>query len=89
MASAEGNGFLCHQCAKASGVDPFKKPKAKPAAKKRETRHIVNFEEKHFPTLVSVCIQVRTCEIKVDVSTHPTPSRSSVNTSMMLKRLEA
>lgn len=59
MAAHSGDGFLCHQCAKASGTDPFKKP-AKPAApRKREKRTIVNFEERNFPTLVSMCVQVR------------------------------
>jgi DNA repair protein RAD7 len=57
MASADGTGFLCHPCAKESGNDPFKKPKAKPV-RKRETRQIVNFEEKHFPSLVSICINI-------------------------------
>jgi DNA repair protein RAD7 len=52
-------GYLCHQCAKASGADPFKKPaaskKRKPAAEKRE---VINFEERRFPTLAALCIEV-------------------------------
>ena len=52
-------GYLCHQCAKASGADPFKKPaaakKRKPAAEKRE---VISFEERRFPTLASLCIEV-------------------------------
>lgn len=52
-------GYLCHQCAKASGADPFKKPaapqKRKPATEKRE---VINFEERRFPTLASLCIEV-------------------------------
>ncbi|THH08605.1 hypothetical protein EW146_g8939 [Bondarzewia mesenterica] len=52
-------GFLCHSCAKASGADPFKKPAA---TRKRKTatdkRVVINFEEKRFPTLVFLCIQV-------------------------------
>lgn len=59
MASNNGAGFLCHQCAKASGSDPFKKPAA---PKKRKApadkRSVTNFEEKRFPTLVTLCIQV-------------------------------
>ncbi|EMD34253.1 hypothetical protein CERSUDRAFT_140620 [Gelatoporia subvermispora B] len=52
-------GYLCHLCAKASGADPFKKPaapkKRKPAG---ERRNIVSFEERRFPTLASMCIDV-------------------------------
>lgn len=52
-------GYLCHQCAKLSGADPFKKPavskKRKPAAEKRE---VISFEERRFPTLASLCIEV-------------------------------
>ena len=59
MAADPGPGFLCHTCAKASGLDPHKK---KPQLRKRkapaEKRTVVNFEEKRFPTLVSLCIQV-------------------------------
>ncbi|KAJ6629505.1 hypothetical protein B0H10DRAFT_2428441 [Mycena sp. CBHHK59/15] len=59
MAASAGTGFLCHPCAKASGTDPFKKPAA---PRKRKTpadkRTIVNFEERSFPTLVSICIDV-------------------------------
>ncbi|KAF9460918.1 hypothetical protein BDZ94DRAFT_1265054, partial [Collybia nuda] len=64
MAANPGPGFLCHQCAKASGADPFKKPaapkKRKAAADKRT---IVNFEEKRFPALVTICIQLITKHI--------------------------
>ncbi|KAF8437648.1 hypothetical protein L210DRAFT_3482673 [Boletus edulis BED1] len=52
-------GYLCHQCAKASGTDPFKKPAAskrrKPAAEKRE---VIKFEERRLPTLASLCIEL-------------------------------
>ncbi|OCH84255.1 RNI-like protein [Obba rivulosa] len=52
-------GYLCHMCAKASGADPFKKPavprKRKPATDKRS---VVSFEERRFPSLASMCIQV-------------------------------
>ncbi|KAI9570701.1 RNI-like protein [Boletus coccyginus] len=52
-------GYLCHQCAKASGADPFKKPaaskKRKPASEKRE---VINFEQRRFPTLACLCIEL-------------------------------
>lgn len=59
MASGSGGGFLCHNCAKAGGNDPFKKP-AVPKKRKApaDKRTVTNFEEKRFPTLVSLCIQV-------------------------------
>ncbi|KDR82125.1 hypothetical protein GALMADRAFT_58846 [Galerina marginata CBS 339.88] len=64
MAANSGNGFLCHQCAKLGGNDPFKKPAV---LKKRKApadkRNITNFEEKRFPTLVSLCIQLITKHI--------------------------
>jgi DNA repair protein RAD7 len=59
MASGTGPGFLCHQCAKASGADPFKKPTA-PRKRKAPTekRNVTHYEELRIPTLVSLCIQV-------------------------------
>ncbi|KAK0468416.1 RNI-like protein [Desarmillaria tabescens] len=58
MAADSGSGYLCHACAKSSGNDPFKKPtvprKRKPAAAKR----VVNYEERLFPSLASLCIQI-------------------------------
>ncbi|KAI0782091.1 RNI-like protein [Abortiporus biennis] len=52
-------GFLCHPCAKSSGPDPFKKPVA---PRKRRTatekRTVVNFEERRFPSLASMCISI-------------------------------
>ena len=60
MASSTGDGFLCHKCAKAGGNDPFKKPtvprKRKVASEKRV---VTTFQERRFPTLVSLCVQVR------------------------------
>ena len=52
-------GFLCHVCAKASGADPFKKPAA-PRKRKApaDKRNVVNFEERRFPSLATLCIQV-------------------------------
>ncbi|KAK7005945.1 Dna dependent atpase, partial [Favolaschia claudopus] len=59
MASSSGPGFLCHPCAKAGGSDPFKKPAA-PRKRKTpaEKRTLVHIEERSFPTLVSMCIDV-------------------------------
>ncbi|KIK73252.1 hypothetical protein PAXRUDRAFT_607462 [Paxillus rubicundulus Ve08.2h10] len=52
-------GYLCHQCAKASGIDPFKKPavprKRKTATEKRE---LISYEERRFPSLASLCIEL-------------------------------
>lgn len=52
-------GWLCHMCAKASGNDPFKKPAA-PRKRKApaDKRVVVNFEERKFPSLASVCIEL-------------------------------
>ncbi|KAJ7497783.1 RNI-like protein [Mycena latifolia] len=59
MAANPGPGFLCHPCAKASGTDPFKKPAA-PRKRKTpaEKRNLVHIEERSFPSLVSICIDV-------------------------------
>ncbi|KAG6902070.1 hypothetical protein C0995_004768 [Termitomyces sp. Mi166 len=64
MPAVPGPGFLCHKCAKESGNDPFKKPTA-PKRKKipADKRTVVNFEEKRFPTLASLCIQLITKHI--------------------------
>ncbi|KAF9447166.1 RNI-like protein [Macrolepiota fuliginosa MF-IS2] len=55
MAAIPGPGWLCHPCAKATGNDPFKKPQA---AKKNKTdkRTVTSFEERRFPSLVSLCL---------------------------------
>ncbi|TFY57892.1 hypothetical protein EVJ58_g6746 [Rhodofomes roseus] len=52
-------GWLCHPCAKSGGSDPFKKPAA-PRKRKAPTdkRVVVYFEEKKFPSLVSLCIDL-------------------------------
>ncbi|KAF9244250.1 RNI-like protein [Melanogaster broomeanus] len=59
MAANPPPGYLCHQCAKASGTDPFKKPaaprKRKTAAEKRE---VISYEDRRFPTLASLCIEL-------------------------------
>ncbi|KZT03383.1 RNI-like protein [Laetiporus sulphureus 93-53] len=52
-------GWLCHPCTKASGADPFKKP-AVPRKRKvpADKRVVVSFEERRFPSLASMCIQL-------------------------------
>jgi len=59
MAANPPPGFLCHACAKAGGVDPFKKPAA-PRKRKTATekRNVVHFEERKLPSLSNLCIQV-------------------------------
>ncbi|EPQ50665.1 RNI-like protein [Gloeophyllum trabeum ATCC 11539] len=59
MAARPGPGWLCHQCAKASGADPFKKP-AVPRKRKAvaEKRNVVSFEERTLPSLASLCIKI-------------------------------
>ena len=53
-------GWLCHDCAKASGMDPFKKPAAPRKRMPQEAkRKIAAIEEKPLPTLASLCIEVR------------------------------
>ncbi|THH34122.1 hypothetical protein EUX98_g168 [Antrodiella citrinella] len=57
-------GFLCHVCAKASGADPFKKPSL-PKRRKApaDKRNVVHFEERRFPSLAHLCIQLVTKHI--------------------------
>ncbi|EJD48337.1 RNI-like protein [Auricularia subglabra TFB-10046 SS5] len=60
MAARPGPGWLCHECTKAAGIDPFKKPAA-PRKRKApaEKRKIVNFEERDaVQSLSKLCIQV-------------------------------
>ena len=58
-AAQDRPGWLCHPCAKASGIDPFKKPaaprKRKPATEKRTVTH---FEERRMPSLASLCVTI-------------------------------
>ncbi|KIP02584.1 hypothetical protein PHLGIDRAFT_130667 [Phlebiopsis gigantea 11061_1 CR5-6] len=58
-AAQDGPGWLCHPCAKACGIDPFKKPaaprKRKPATEKRTVTH---FEERRLPSLASFCVTI-------------------------------
>lgn len=59
LAADPGPGFLCHVCAKSSGIDPFKK-KAEPRKKKTEKRVVQNFEEvEPVKSLTAMCIEVR------------------------------
>lgn len=52
-------GWLCHSCAKAAGIDAFKKPAA-PRKRKvpADKRKVVNFEEATYPSLVSMCVKI-------------------------------
>ncbi|KAL1738237.1 hypothetical protein HDZ31DRAFT_70223 [Schizophyllum fasciatum] len=65
MAANPGPGWLCHPCAKAGGIDPFKKPAAAPKRKRRmaEDKKSTAFEERRFPSLVSICVQIITRNI--------------------------
>jgi len=84
MAANPPPGYLCHQCAKASGVDPFKKAstprKRKPAAEKRE---VVNFEQRRLPTLAALCIEVSI----VDANLHSLTARYTRCNSLLLNIL--
>ena len=52
-------GNLCHPCAKESGTNPFKKPMAPRKRKSAaERRSDLKYQERKFPTLVSLCIKV-------------------------------
>jgi len=89
MAANPQPGYLCHLCVKASGTDPFKKPRAprrrKPATEKR---NITNYQERRFPTLVSLCIKVSV--ISIWQSSHllfTCSFRSYPNISMTLRPL--
>ena len=59
VAADPGPGWLCHVCAKKSGIDPFKKAAA-PRKRKalEEKRKLVSYEERELPTLASLCISV-------------------------------
>ncbi|KIY51242.1 RNI-like protein [Fistulina hepatica ATCC 64428] len=61
MAANPGPGFLCHRCAKAAGSDPFKKPSAK--RKRKAVAKMPAFEERVFPSLISICVKVITNHI--------------------------
>ncbi|TFK35443.1 hypothetical protein BDQ12DRAFT_737547 [Crucibulum laeve] len=56
-------GFLCHQCAKAGGKDPFKKPAPKKRKAAADKRTAPTFDERRFPSLVTMCIQLITKHI--------------------------
>jgi DNA repair protein RAD7 len=55
MAANPGPGYLCHQCAKQGGANPFKKPAA---PVKREKRPLPVIEERRISSLVSHCVEV-------------------------------
>ncbi|KAF5344081.1 hypothetical protein D9758_008903 [Tetrapyrgos nigripes] len=58
LAANPGPGWLCHKCAKSAGMDPFKKPAPRKRAKPTEKRNVAYFEERRFPSLVSICINI-------------------------------
>ncbi|EIW79061.1 RNI-like protein [Coniophora puteana RWD-64-598 SS2] len=58
MAANPGPGWLCHKCAKASGIDPFKKPAVPRKRNRADKREVVHYEERRFPSLASICIQL-------------------------------
>ncbi|KAG7449154.1 RNI-like protein [Guyanagaster necrorhizus] len=58
VAADPGPGYLCHPCAKSSGNDPFKKPTVPKKCKPTVTKRVVNSEERLFPSLASLCIQI-------------------------------
>lgn len=72
MAANPGPGFLCHKCAKESGVDPFKKATA-PRKRKApgDKRAVTFFEERRLPTLVSLCVKVDSLLYKASSGTDP------------------
>ncbi|KAF8635566.1 hypothetical protein AX15_000216 [Amanita polypyramis BW_CC] len=56
---SSGSLSLCHHCAKSEGIDPFKKHTAQRKRKAPiDKRTVQSFEERRFPTLVSLCIQL-------------------------------
>ncbi|KAG1725017.1 RNI-like protein [Suillus paluster] len=61
MAANPPPGYLCHQCAKASGTDPFKKPAVpRKRAKVVEKRDVASYEERRLPSLAAMCIELIT-----------------------------
>ncbi|KAG0696990.1 RNI-like protein [Suillus ampliporus] len=61
MAANPPPGYLCHQCAKASGTDPFKKPAVpRKRANVAERRDVVSFEQRRLPSLAAMCIELIT-----------------------------
>ncbi|KAF8309908.1 RNI-like protein [Clavulina sp. PMI_390] len=65
QAASPPPGYLCHNCTKAAGIDPFKKTTAPRQKRKAEDkRKIVNFEEKDITSLTHHCISVITQHIE-------------------------
>lgn len=61
MAANPPPGYLCHQCAKASGTDPFKKPAVpRKRVNATEKRDVVSYQERRFPSLAAMCIELIT-----------------------------
>ncbi|SRR5258707_9950860 len=62
--ASPGPGYLCHNCTKASGSDPFKKPVPQKRQNPREKRNIKYHEEKErVESLAQLCIKVITKHI--------------------------
>ncbi|KAG2148764.1 RNI-like protein [Suillus clintonianus] len=61
MAANPPPGYLCHNCAKASGTDPFKKPAVpRKRANVAEKRDVISYQERRFPSLAAMCIELIT-----------------------------
>ncbi|KAG2348209.1 RNI-like protein [Suillus weaverae] len=61
MAANPPPGYLCHHCAKASGTDPFKKPAVpRKRINATEKRDVVSYQERRFPSLAAMCIELIT-----------------------------
>ncbi|KAG1805785.1 uncharacterized protein BJ212DRAFT_1390239 [Suillus subaureus] len=61
MAANPPPGYLCHHCVKASGTDPFKKPAVpRKRVNVSEKRDIVSYQERRFPSLAAMCIELIT-----------------------------
>ncbi|KAI0321291.1 hypothetical protein OF83DRAFT_1168539 [Amylostereum chailletii] len=58
MAANPPPGYLCHACAKASGNDPFKKAAPRKRKAPVDKRTVTHFEERRFPSLVSLCVKM-------------------------------
>ncbi|KZT41058.1 RNI-like protein [Sistotremastrum suecicum HHB10207 ss-3] len=61
VAADPGPGWLCHACAKAAGIDPFKKVAPRKRKAPTEKRKVVSYEDvERIPTLSGICIKVIT-----------------------------
>ncbi|KAG1884673.1 RNI-like protein [Suillus subluteus] len=61
MAANPPPGYLCHHCVKVSGTDPFKKPAVpRKRVNVTEKRDVVSYQERRFPSLAAMCIELIT-----------------------------